>query len=447
MNIKNWVIFFILLSIIIGIIFMFNFNKNVKDKKVIVVGAGISGLAAANKLNQEGFEVLVLEAKDYVGGRIKSENVNGENFEIGASWIHGDKNNPVAEILKQEGAKLVPTNFATSVFYKNGQKVEIDEDNLSGFYSILDKEKENGEKDISLMEVWDKFVEKNKNKYSIEELKDLWHILAFDIETEVGTDMKNISTWEYAEEEEMKGGDKLVVGGYNKVISHLANGLDIRLNTIVNKVEDKGNKVIVTSTSGENFEADEVIVTVPLGVLQKGTITFIPVLPDYKQKAINSLNMGNLHKTFITFDKKSWDDVDTISILNDDNSKWGDFINVEPVFGKPILLVLHAGENAKSLENKSDEELGEEAYEKLKSIYKDATKPTTVVTSKWYADPFTLGSYSYVPPGATLSMYDDIAKPFGNIHFAGEHTTSEYPSTTHGAYLSGLRAAKEIVSR
>lgn len=437
---------FTLFLIMIGGYLFLNYKNNMKNNKIIVIGAGISGLSAAKNLQDRGFDVAVLEAKDYVGGRIKTETIGGEKFELGASWIHGDKNNPVADILKQEGKDLVLTPWETSAIYKDGKKIELDEESkLSGFYNILENEKVNGEKDVSLQEVWNKFVEKNKNKYSENELQDLYHLLGFNVNTEVGTDMKNISTWEYEEEAEMQGGDKIVLGGYDTVINHLVKGLDINLNTIVTKVEDTGSGVKVYTKNNEVYEADQVIVTVPLGVLQKGSITFSPELPEYKKTAINSLKMGNLHKTFLTFESKFWDDVDTISVLNGDDTKWGDFINLEPILHKPVLLVLHAGENAESLENKSDTEIDEAAFRALQSIYPNAQKPKMVVTSKWYADPFTLGSYSYVPVGAKLSYYDDIAKPYGNIHFAGEHTTSEYPSTTHGAYLSGIRAAREIV--
>jgi monoamine oxidase len=435
----------VLLLIIIGGCLFLNYKNNMNNNNIIIIGAGISGLSAARNLRDRGFEVTVLEAKGYVGGRIKTETIGGEKFELGASWIHGDKNNPVADILKQEGKDLALTPWETSAIYKDGKKVELDEeDKLSGFYSILENEKENGDKDISLQDTWNRFVEKNKNKYSENELKDLYHLLAFNIDTEVGTDMRNISTWEYEEESDMKGGDKIVLDGYDAVITHLAKDLDIQLNKVVIKVEDTGNGVKIYTKDNQVYEANEVIVTVPLGVLQKGSITFSPELPEYKKTAINSLKMGNLHKTFLTFESKFWDDVDTISILNSDDTKWGDFINLEPILHKPVLLALHAGNNAISLENKSDAEIGEAVFKALQSIYPNAQKPKLVVTSKWYADPFTLGSYSYVPVGAKLSMYDDIAKPYGNIHFAGEHTTSEYPSTTHGAYLSGIRAANEI---
>jgi monoamine oxidase len=88
--------------------------------------------------------------------------------------------------------------------------------------------------------------------------------------------------------------------------------------------------------------------------------------------------MGNLHKTFLTFESKFWDDVDTISILNSDDTKLGDFINLEPILHKPVLLALHAGNNAISLENKSDAEIGEAVFKALQSIYPNAVRAILV---------------------------------------------------------------------
>ena len=239
----------------------------------------------------------------------------------------------------------------------------------------------------------------------------------------------------------------MVAGGYDKVINHLSKGLDIHLSTVVTKIVDKGDTVLVHTKDGEVYQASSVIVTVPLGVLQKGYITFSPAFPTKKQIAVDSLKMGNLHKTFFIFEDIFWDDIDTITIIDSQNVKIADFINVAPAFKKPILLALHAGDSAKALENLSQDELGDLAFRALQTIYPEAKKPLYTASSSWHADAFTLGSYSYVPVGASLSMYDDMAKPYGNIYFAGEHTTSEYPSTTHGAYLSGIRAAKEVQKR
>ncbi len=428
----------LVLCIVLGVGLMAGMTDRNEKKKVIIVGAGISGLAAAHDLHERGHQVVVLEAKDTIGGRIQSTTVNGQKFELGASFIHGNQKNPVAALLEQEGVGLTKVNFDDIVVYKDGQRTEISDD-LDPFFSFTDKQKDTLDKDQSLLTTWQNF-----NGSRSANANELFYRLRIDNQTEIGTDLANISTLQYDEEGEFKGGDYLLKGDYDTVIKKLAKNIDIRLGHIVTSIKDSGSGVEVKTKDGKVFSADDVIVTVPLGVLQKGSIAFEPSFPVQKQKAVQGLKMGNLHKTFLVFDKVFWDDATTIGIMRGNGTKWGEFINIAAINGKPMLLALHGGSDATSLEGVSDEAIGEQVYEALKSAYPNATRPTSVVTSKWYADPFTLGSYSYVPPGATLSMYDDLAKPYGHIHFAGEHTSSAHPSTTHGAYLSGKRAASEM---
>ena len=428
----------VIIAATLGGIYFMNYQFKPSKQRVIVVGAGISGLTAAHELHKDGHEVIVLEAKDAIGGRIQSTNVAGQTYQLGASFIHGNQKNPVAALLESEGANMEKVNFDSIVVYKNGVKTEVDDD-LEPFFSFVDSKKYSLKKDQSLLDTWNSFGKTHSGNND-----ELLYRLKIDTQTEVGADIADISTTQYDEEDEFKGGDYLVTGDYTTAIKKLAEGIDIRLNHIVTKVKDTGSGVVVTTKDDKTFAADAVVVTLPLGVLQKGSVTFEPQLPKDKRTAIQSLKMGNLHKTFLTFDQVFWDGATTIGIMRGDGTKWGEFINLAPATGKPTLLALHGGNDATSLEGLSDEAIGSQAYEALASAYTRATRPNVVVTSKWYADPFTLGSYSYVPPGASLKMYDTIAEPYGRIHFAGEHTSSLYPSTTHGAYLSGKRAAREI---
>lgn len=158
--------------------------------------------------------------------------------------------------------------------------------------------------------------------------------------------------------------------------------------------------------------------------------------------------MGNLHKTFLVFDKSFWDDTTVIDIFDTDNensSLWGEFFNLETLMSKPVLLALHGGEAALEVEKKDTKMIQKEVFEVLRSVYPQAQIPKEVIASKWHKDEFTQGSYSYLPVGIEEIIYDMLAKPEGRVYFAGEHTNKDFPSTTHGAYLSGVRAAQEIL--
>jgi monoamine oxidase len=93
----------------------------------------------------------------------------------------------------------------------------------------------------------------------------------------------------------------------------------------------------------------------------------------------------------------------------------------------------------------SKAEIAAHATEALRSAFPNAEPPIFATTSAWEDDPFSLGSYSFTPVGASLDMYEDLARPQGRLYFAGEHTSRDYPATTHGAYLSGQRAARMLL--
>lgn len=415
------------------------------QKKVLVIGAGIAGLAAARQLRQHGLQVRVLEAKSTAGGRIHGRQVDGDHYELGASWIHGGDNNPVAEILRKQGAQLHATPFDEILHYRAGKKLDLDKEILQQFQAFLEGVKR-GKKDMSIHDAWQSFRHKNSARLRPEQWHNLWHFLAIDIQTEIGADLRHISAMQYEEEGEMKGGDLLVSGGYQTVIKHLAEGLEIELNSPVKKIEHGAGGVTVHADDGRRWQADALLLTVPLGVLQKGSLQFEPPLTAAKQQAIKRLGMGNLHKIFLRFKQPFWDEADSIMVINGKNTEWGNFINLQPVLQQPLLLALHAGADALKMQGKTTAQLGTEALAVLQQIYPQATAPQTVVRSEWHADPYTLGSYSYMPTGTNFALYKDIAKAQGNLYFAGEHTHERYPATTHGAYLSGLRAAREIIS-
>lgn len=431
------------------------FNKNNKNKSVIVIGAGISGLSAAKYLQKRNFNVTVIEAKNYVGGRIKADIFDGIKLEMGASWIHGNIDNPVADIIKKQKGKLVLSNFKPDIYYnKKGQEFHINKKVvLDEFYYKLKEFKKN-KFDLSVLQFWNKFVKESltdKSIYTPELIANLLHIIKYDFEAEVGGDLSKISAQQWDEDGELQGGDRLVLGGYEVAPEFLAKKLNILLNTPVQKIEDNGSYIKVTTIEEVEYIADYVIVSVPLGVLKKNSIDFNPIFPKKKQIAIDTLSMSSFLKTWLIFEKNFWAEDESIEFFT--SNLFVNFFNPSYVvdhsgtFGKPILLAMHGGTDAKKVRELTSEQIAKKAYNVLEKAYGKKTTVPLVYQSAWHKDKYTLGSYSFIPVGGKINMYDDIAKPYGRIYFAGEHTYGKFHATTHGAYWSGRRAAKEIINK
>ena len=434
---------------------VFQKSINSKVKNVIIIGAGISGLAAARKLQKNGFNVTILEAKNYIGGRIKADVFNGIKLEMGASWVHGQIDNPVGDIVKKQGGRLVLSNFKPDIYYnKDGQEFHVDKKIIiSKFYDKL-KAFKNNKNDASVLQVWNMFVKQslsNEKIYTPKLIANLLHIIKYDFEAEVGDDLSKISAQQWDEDGMLYGGDRLVLGGYKRVTEFLSKGLNIILNTPIKEVKDNVSSVKITTSSLSEYIADYVIVSVPLGVLKNNSISFNPAFPEKKQTAIDTLKLGNFLKTWLVFENNFWTNDESIEFFT--NHIFDNFFNPSSVvdhsknLGGPILLAMHAGKDADEIMKLTNNQIAKRAFDTLKKAYGNKATIPSVYQSSWHNDQYTLGSYSYIPVGGKIDMFDDIAKSYGRIHFAGEHTYGKFHATTHGAYWSGKRAAVEIISK
>ena len=194
--------------------------------------------------------------------------------------------------------------------------------------------------------------------------------------------------------------------------------------------------------------AEKAVVTFPLGVLKQGVIKFEPPLPSSKRDAISRLGMGLLSKVYLKFPEAFWDeDVETISYIGDRLGEWCDWLSFAPFTGEPILMAFHGGDKGVALEKLSDAEISAEAMKALRAMFgDDIPEPVGMLVSRWSRDPYSFGAYSYIPPFASGEDYEALFEPVdGVLYFAGEATSRQYPSTVHGAYLSGVAAAEEII--
>ena len=416
---------------------------------VIVIGAGMSGIAAADKLDSQGFDVLVLEARDRIGGRTWTMywDEAGIPIDMGAGWIHGTTGNPLTKIAEDHGIELYETDYdSTILFGPNGEWVDDDTyAEIALMYQDFQKYRwefaETVDQDTSIKAAEDSFV-KVRN-LSEEQQNYLRFYINTELEHAESADASDLSLWTDIGKE-IFGLEVLFPKGYIQILETLVDGLDIKLEHIVSKVEYDDQSVIVTTNQG-TFDAKYVISTLPIGVLKAGDVEFSPPLPAAKQQAIDRIGMGVLNKLYLLFDDMFWDDVTLIVHVSPDGGPMWEFYNLND-FGKPILLGFTTGDHARQLEQLSDDEIVNDAMNILEKMYGDETlQPIDYVRTKWASDPFAKGAYSYSHVGVTEADYTALAAPvMGRVFFAGEATYIDYTATVNGAYLSGLREAERI---
>lgn len=422
-------------------------DKEVKPngKIVIVIGAGIAGLAAAKKLKQNGFTVIVLEAQEKVGGRLRTDRSLGVAFDEGASWIHGPDGNPITNLAAQAGATTFLTdddNVAvfdtTGIAYTDSYITNAE----TQFKTAVDAVVNAGSQNESFETVFNALYPAQANNR-------FWKfMLSADLEFDTGADISLLSSKYINDDELFAGKDVIITNGYDKVADYLASGLDVRLNTRVSAINRTGQKINVTA-NGATIQGDYVLVAVPLGVLKKNAISFTPALPIGKATAITKTNMGNVNKFLLVWDTAFWDTgLQYIGYTPDTKGKFNYFMNVRKFAAANVLITFAFGNYATVTESMSDSDIINEIMLHLKAIYGSSIpNPVSMLRTKWGQNVNTYGAYSYATNGTTSADFDTLAEPVNNqLFFAGEHTNRTYRGTVHGAYLSGIREADNIIN-
>lgn len=412
-------------------------------KSVLVIGAGISGLAAAKKLKEKGFSVTVLEAQDRVGGRLRSNRSLGIAFDEGASWIHGIDNNPITDLAQKAGMSTFFTDDSDIIAYDQGG-VLINGTTFSNtenaFYDILETLMTHGNATKSFETVFFEQYPQYANDR-------LWRFFLSTYFTFDLGDLDKVSSLLYNEGEEFGGIETISTNGYDTIPQYLATGLDIRLNQRVSKVDYSSAKVQVSHNS-ELSEADFVIVSVPLGVLKKNAIQFQPALPGTKQTAIDKVGMGCANKFLLTWDTAFWDNKQYLVYTPEIKDKFNYFVNVKKFHPSVNALMTFAyADYGRQTETMTDAQVIAEIMAHLRDIYgNNIPDPTNLLRTKWSSNENAFGAYSFTAVGTEMRHFEDMAASINDkLFFAGEHTEVDYFSTAHGAYLSGLREAQKII--
>jgi monoamine oxidase len=419
---------------------------------VVVVGAGVAGIAAASRLRHLGHDVRVVEARDRIGGRIHTwRGWPGAPLDLGASWIHGyAAGNPITPIAHRAGAQLVPSS------YSSGQ-VRIDPvlqaAGLTGPHTarwarlVEQALRRAGHRrhDESVAQAVRRRVA-NLQLDPIERDQLAFYLNAAHT-TEWGADPDHLSAWTVDDGKEYgpTGEDAFFPNGYDEVTSYLARHLTVDTGVVVRGVVLRRRGIDVHTSAG-TIHAAAVVVTVPLGVLKHERIEFVPRLPERHTQAIDRLGMGVLSKTFLRFDEPFWPvHLDWQEYLGPRHGVWAEWFSTAKA-GAPVLACFHGGVKARELERAYPRDVRDDAMRVLRTMFGNRIPdPVAVTTTEWSRDRFAYGSYSTNAVGSTRADREALGEPVdGRLFFAGEATEPDYSSTVHGAYETGTRAALQV---
>ncbi|KAJ6998361.1 polyamine oxidase 2-like [Populus alba x Populus x berolinensis] len=424
-----------------------------RSPSVIVIGGGIAGVAAAHALHDASIEVVLLESRDRLGGRVHTDFSFGFPVDLGASWLHGVcKENPLAPLIGRLGLPLYRTSGDNSVLYDHDLEsyalYDMDGNQVpQELVTKTDKVRLENNEDMSILRAFSIVFERRPD-LRLEGLAHKvlqWYLCR--MEGWFAADSETISLKGWDQEELLPGGHGLMVRGYLPVINTLAKGLDIRLGHRVTKIARHYNGVKVTVEDGRTFMADAAVVAIPLGVLKSKTITFEPKLPDWKEEAIKDLGVGIENKIVLNFEQVFWPKVEFLGVVAETSYGCSYFLNLHKATGHPVLVYMPAGKLARDIEKMSDEAAANFAFMQLKKILPDASAPIQYLVSRWGSDINSLGSYSYDTVGKPHELYERLRIPVDNIFFAGEATSVSYPGSVHGAFSTGLMAAEDCRMR
>lgn len=415
---------------------------------VIIIGAGMAGLAAARALTRRGARVTLLEARGRPGGRIHTSRVwRDAPVDLGASWIHGEQGNPLTALARACGAETVVTRQDNAGLYIAPELAAIGVTGLgapwaAGLVERALARARQADADMSLRAAIDRISPPDQRTPA--RAAQLEHHLAGAYEQEYAGGAHELSAWWTGSDAMFGGEDVLFPGGYDQLTGYLARGLDIRFNTAVAQVRWGGPGVEAVLASGEALRADRVIVTVPLGVLKAGGIRFTPELPQDKQAAIERLSMGLLNKLFLRFEAAFWPaGMDWHECMKREPGLWSQWVSLARA-GAPVLMGFTGGDAAREIEPQEDRAILADASATLRDMFGSAMPaPVAVQMTRWGRDPLAGGAYSFYAVGSSPADREALARPEGGgaVCLAGEACSAEYPGTVHGAFLSGLAAA------
>ena len=431
--------------------------------RVIVIGAGFAGLAAANAFRNAGIDCVVLDGRDRIGGRAHTVDVGGSPVDLGCSWITDPIGNPMTRFATRAG--VLQTNAAieadvpTSRFFDARTGVVLPPGTLAAASHAVLFEQQAGSISAELgpgastKDGIIRYADQHKLHGDARRRGEYFMRLVTEVPDATDWDKDSLAAWAgYSSPYYGFGQGDFPVGGYRRIITALAAGSAIRLRRRVTDVVARtdGVHVVVAGPNGtETYDGSHAVVTVPLGVMKAGAIAFDPALPPSVTGAIARLGFGVFEKIVLRFPEPYWATEHThIFHLSDPDPMHFplivDYFHLEQI---PVLVAFNVGSYGTEIGGLSSRDAVARMLAVLRRVQGGRIPdPVDVAITGWRLDPFSRGSYSYIPVGSKPADQVRLSTPLaGRVFFAGEATSTARYGYADGAFSTGIREAKRVM--
>ena len=440
---------------------------------VIVIGAGFAGMTAARRLQQAGKEVVILEARERVGGRVKGGTLAGRPVDVGGMWV-GPTQTKLLELLKEHGLHTTPqfeqgkaiSEINGKRIYPEGEGTGLDPD-AQREYERLVAEMNRLSAQVPLDEPWNAPTAKQLDELTVEQWlrsntknADTLEFLRLSIRTVFTTDPFQMSFLYFlfflhsGDNFETLGGFQNAAQAYlvketmHQLAVKLGNELsnNIVLEAPVRQISQGEGEVTVKSDKGE-WHAGRVVMAVPLPLSVR--IAYDPPLHSHRDILAQHMPMGSVIKCYAAYPKPFWRDRGLNGITWNDAPPTSGFFDVTPSEGSPgVLAAFIEAQHALQWTGKSVEERRKVVIDKIVSLFgPQGANPIDYEDQDWPSDPWSRGCYgASMGPGIMTTVAKVIREPHGRIHWAGTETSTKWMGYIEGAIRSGERVAAEVLT-
>ncbi len=422
-----------------------------KKPRVVVLGAGLSGLAGAYELSKHGSEVVVLEARNRIGGRVLSHEIDPDKkltIELGAEWV-GNSHERIIALCKEFNLDLFNNQFDTHLIYKN-------EYAASGKWGYSDEWQATFEK---LLADFGKMSEAQKRAL---DKTDWWRYLINhgiserDVDlreladsTDFGESIRHVSGYsaitEYAESSPKNEMDMKIRGGNSRLPQALADRIGrerIKLQHKVVAVKQGQTSITVTCENGSTFDCDFVLCTIPTFAI--GKIRWLPELSKDRVMALNALQYCRINKHAVLFSERFWQE-EAFDLLTDSNAHYFYHATKNQAAPQGVLISYSIGDKADVIARQNNEYRKRIVVDALQPGFGDVSdKIVRQVNYYWGNDPHSMGAYAIYAKDQWFTLRPILAKPHGRVFFAGEHL-ADWQGFMEGAVVTGEEAARAIL--